>query len=85
MFHVLKSYQSYLMGMGKGSTNQLELSRNTIQELTIYVPTFELKIQFEVLVQPIHDKIVLLNKEIKCLYEARDRLLPKLMSGELEV
>ena len=85
LFHVLKSYQSYLMGMGKGSTNQLELSRNTIQELTIYVPTFELKIQFEVLVQPIHDKIVLLNKEIKCLYEARDRLLPKLMSGELEV
>ena len=85
LFHVLKSYQSYLMGMGKGSTNQLELSRNTIQELTVYVPTFELKIKFEALVQPIHDKISLLNKKIKYLYEARDRLLPKLMSGELEV
>ena len=85
LFHVLKSYQNYLMGMGKGSTNQLELSRNTIQELTVYVPTFELKIKFEALVQPIHDKISLLNKKIKYLYEARDRLLPKLMSGELEV
>ena len=85
LFHVLKSYQNYLRGMGKGSTNQLELSRNTIQELTVYVPTFELKIKFEALVQPIHDKISLLNKKIKYLYEARDRLLPKLMSGELEV
>ena len=85
LFHVLKSYQSYLMGMGKGSTNQLELSRNTIQELTIHVPTSKLKNKFESLTQPIHDKIALLNKEIKCLCEARDRLLSKLMNGELEV
>lgn len=85
LFHVLKSYQNYLMGMGKGSTNQLELSRNIIQELMIYVPTSKLKNQFESLIQPIHDKISLINKELKYLHEARDRLLPKLMNGELEV
>ena len=35
--------------------------------------------------QPIFDKILLLSKEIFISEQARDRLLPKLMSGELEV
>ena len=38
LFQSLKARQTYLMGMGKGSTNQLELSRGTIQDLDIYVP-----------------------------------------------
>ena len=32
-----------------------------------------------------HDKIDILKSQVKLLAEARDRLLPKLMSGELEV
>lgn len=85
LFLTLKSYQSYLMGMGRGSTNQLELSRNVIANLTIYSLPKELMNQFEKLTQPIHNKICIIDKEIKYLQQARDRLLPKLMSGELEV
>ncbi len=85
LFHCLKSYQSYFMGMGKGSTNQLELSRGTIQDLDILIPSEALGKRFEVSVQSIHDKINTVNSQIEHLTNARDRLLPKLMSGELEV
>lgn len=85
LFHCLKSCQSYLMGMGKGSTNQLELSRGTIQDLDILIPPEQIGKKFESLVQSIHDKIGTANAEIERLQNARDRLLPKLMSGEVEV
>lgn len=85
LFHCLKSCQSYLMGMGKGSTNQLELSRGTIQDLGILIPTKEIRTEFEILAQNIHDRIGVASAEIVHLQNARDRLLPKLMSGEIEV
>lgn len=85
LFHFLKSQQEYLMGMGKGSTNQLELSRGTIQDLGILVPIKKIGKEFETLAQPFHDKIGVTNAEIRHLQNARDRLLPKLMSGEVEV
>lgn len=85
LFQLLKARQTYLMGMGKGSTNQLELSRGTIQDLEIYVPSEKVLDQFEQVAQPIHDKINIISKCIMQLQTARDRLLPKLMSGEVEV
>ena len=85
LFHFLKSCQEYLMGMGKGSTNQLELGRDTIKDLVILIPTKEIRKGFEMLTQPVHDKIGVVNSQIDYLVQARDRLLPKLMSGEVEV
>ena len=41
--------------------------------------------QFSMIVQPILDQIELKQKIIFRLTEARDRLLPKLMSGKIEV
>ena len=84
-FQVLKAHQVYLCEMGKGSTNQLELSRDVIKNLEFFVLRKELETKFENLVQPIHDKIGVINENIKYLKEARDRLLTKLMSGEIEV
>ena len=81
----LKARQTYLMGMGKGSTNQLELSRGTIQDLDIYIPSKKVLNQFEQVAQPIHDKISVISKSILQLQTARDHLLPKLMSGKVEV
>ena len=85
LYQFLKAKQDYLQGMGKGSTNQLELSRGTIQELPILVPYDNIQRVFEQQMQPIHDKITALTKQIKLLCEARDALLPKLMNGEIEV
>ena len=85
LFQSLNSRQTYLMGMGKGSTNQLELSRGTIQDLDIYIPSKKVLNQFEQVAQPIHDKISVISKSILQLQTARDCLLPKLMNGEVEV
>ena len=85
LFQSLKFNQSYFTDMGKGSTNQLELSRETIQNLVVFVPTKDIINRFELLAQTLHDKITMLSNEIIRLQEARDRLLPKLMSGEMKI
>ena len=48
-------------------------------------PTNDLLVRFHEIAEPFFRKIELLDKQIVSLSEARDRLLPKLMSGELEV
>ena len=85
LFQSLKFNQSYFTDMGKGSTNQLELNRETIQNLAVFIPTKDIINRFELLAQALHDKITMLSNEIICLQEARDRLLPELISGKMEV
>ena len=70
LFQSLKARQTYLMGMGKGSTNQLELSRETIRNLDIYVPSKKVLDQFEQVAQPMHDKISAISKSIMQLQTA---------------
>ena len=73
------------MGMGRGATNQQELYRGVIEDLQILIPTQEILNKAESMLSAIHDKATVLNYQVCLLIEARNRLLPKLMSGELEV
>lgn len=84
-YQAIKSQQEFLMGMGRGSTNQQELYRNVIESLQILVPTQEILNKAEKMLSSMHHKVTALNSQILLLIEVRDRLLPKLMSGELEV
>ncbi len=85
LYHAIKSNQTYLMGCGKGSTNQQELNRDVIKAVKVLFPTNKLLAAFENQAQAIHDKIRNLRDQTLLATEARDRLLPKLMSRELEV
>ena len=73
------------MGMGRGSTNQQELYRGVIEGLQLLIPTQEILNKTENMLSAIYDRITALNSQMGLLVEARDRLLPKLMSGEIEV
>ena len=84
-YQAIKHQQDFLMGMGRGSTNQQELYRGVIENLQTLTPTQEILSKAESLFSTTHDKITALNFQIGLLIEARDRLLPKLMSGEIEV
>ena len=84
-YQAIKSQQEFLMGMGRGSTNQQELYRDVIESLQILMPTQEILNKAEKMLSSIHHKVTALNSQILLLIEVRDRLLPKLMSGELEV
>lgn len=73
-----------LINKGYGSAQQ-NLSREIINSIQIIVPTDEILLQFSKLSKEIFQKIKILQYANICLKEARDRLLPKLMSGEIEV
>ena len=85
LFWSLKLLQPYLMSLGKGSTNQQELYKSDLTACLLLLPEEYIMNAFERQAQELHDIIAVKTKQISSLREARDRLLPKLMSGEIEV
>lgn len=71
--------------MGKGATNQLELSRSDIGAVEIWHPPQHLHVEFHRLVGPMLEQAEHLSVANLSLEKARDLLLPKLMSGQLDV
>ena len=62
--------------------------RVQVDKLKLYpytLPSSELIMEFGRMLKPIFGKIYNLNEQIFHAAEARDRLLPKLMSGEISV
>lgn len=55
-----------------------------MQLMPVLIPNQQIAASFDSIVQPIITKVGLLAHHISALREARDRLLPKLMSGEVE-
>ena len=64
---------------------QQNLSPIKTGEVKIIIPNEALLLNFERIVSPLIKNIINLNRQNIKLKQARDRLLPKLMSGELEV
>lgn len=64
---------------------QQNVSTIRIGQIKHWFPNDKLIMDFERLVSPILKQVVLMKKNIILLEEARDRLLPKLMSGGIEV
>ena len=85
LFWAIKSQQPFLQEMGKGSTNQLELSRDVIKSLPILLPNSDVIGKFESETQAIHNKMIVLNEQTLSLQLIRNQLLPRLMSGNMEV
>ncbi len=61
------------------------LNRNTLSNIQVIEPSMDLQEAFSRIVKPLYVKQRNLENQIRNLSEARDRLLPKLMSGEIEV
>ena len=64
---------------------QQNVSPIRIEQIKHLFPNDKLIMDFERVVGPILKRVVLMKKHIILLEEARDRVLPKLMSGEIEV
>ena len=71
--------------MGKGATNQTELSPATIGETEIVMPSHILLEQFELFAEPLYEQVTNLVNQNQKLRAARDLLLPRLMSSEIAV
>jgi len=81
----LLNLEPILSQMGKGATNQLELTRADIGTVEIWQPPPSLVAEFQRLVWPMMEQAEELNRSNLSLAKARDLLLPKLMSGQLDV
>lgn len=71
--------------LGNTSSISKAINSKIIKSMPFIIPTKDILRQFFMIVQPILNQIELKQKMIFRLTEARDRLLPKLMSGEIEV
>lgn len=74
-----------LSQMGIGATNQTELTRNSLKAMVILLPPPGIQAEFEDRVWPMLYQTTVLQEQNTKLREARDLLLPRLMSGEIEV
>nr|WP_314899151.1 restriction endonuclease subunit S [uncultured Deefgea sp.] len=70
---------------GVGATGQTELSRARIAETPMLIPPFELQVQFSNMVSAMRKQPLILSKKNANLRQTRDLLLPRLISGELDV
>ena len=61
------------------------LDRKTVHQASVLLPSPGLVEKFDTLVQPLFDQIDALKAGIDSTSKARDLLLPKLMSGQLDV
>ncbi len=81
----LLGLQSYFDQMGTGSTGQTELSRDNIANADFILPTTGLQKEFGSFVSTQRYLIQNLLLQNKKLIEARDLLLPRLMSGAISM
>ncbi|MBF1742106.1 MAG: restriction endonuclease subunit S [Veillonella dispar] len=84
LFYTIKNRMNYLIQGASGSTIKF-LTKGMIADIKVLVPTCEILDQYNEIAEPLQRKLEVLIYQNKLLTEARDRLLPKLMSGETEV
>ena len=80
----IKDMFDIMSNLANGAAQQ-NLSPIRTENVRIFIPSDSLIQKFEDIVSPMIAKMLVLNKSNSNLKQARDRLLPKLMSGELEV
>lgn len=76
--------QSLIQGI-KGGSAQPKFNKTDFKNLPIFLPPDDLLEQFHQIVKPMFELIDENNAENKALAITRDTLLPRLMSGELDV
>ena len=70
---------------GGGGSVFENMSKSKFEEILIKTPDEKILKYFENHLSPIFEKILITTKENKILTEIRDTLLPKLISGELQI
>lgn len=84
ILHWLKENMETVISRANGSTF-LEITKTNFKQIEIVIPDSEITNRFEEIVSPIFEKIKNNEQQSATLASLRDALLPKLMSGEIEV
>lgn len=81
----LMSEQSTLERLGTGATGQTELRRSDVEQLSLVQPSCPIAQMFAELIHPMYEMVDTLMGQISALSAARDLLLPKLVTGQVDV
>ncbi|NAX34045.1 restriction endonuclease subunit S, partial [Vibrio sp. V29_P1S30P107] len=81
-YHLLRSLD--LKSLNSGSAVP-SLNRNFVHSTNVFHPDSDVLAKFEEIVTPLFEKMVANNEQNKSLSKLRDTLLPKLLSGEIEL
>ena len=84
LYHAVNNSMVKLAQAASGSTIKF-LTKGMIASIPVYTPEVKNLEKFNTLSEAIQKQIEVLKKSIANATEARNRLLPKLMSGEIEV
>ena len=79
------SNEKEIESLHTGSTGQTELPRERVKAIELLLPDNETLDRFNAIISPMTADIVSNQEENQRLAEIRDALLPKLMSGEIDV
>jgi type I restriction enzyme S subunit len=85
MYFTLKRLKDLLEGVGSNGATMTNVNKEKFGKLAVMLPCKHLIEQFYNFCHPIFTSIYQKSVEEIKLKEARDRLLPKLMSGEIEL
>ena len=85
MFFKMKGIKSLLEGVGSNGATMTNVNKTKFENIELLKPENEILKKFNNLVEPFFSNILALSKQNEKLKEARDKLLSKLMSGEIEV
>ena len=79
-----RGFYHYLLTMGSGSV-QLNFGPTHLKQIDLVVPPENILKKYNDLIFPLIEQMVTIKSEISKLTKLRDTLLPKLMSGEIDV
>lgn len=78
-------YYSRNISQLANGVNVLHLKPDSMMNMEMLIPSTDVMNKYKLIFDAYNNRIDLLEKQIEFAKEARDRLLPKLMSGEIEV
>jgi type I restriction enzyme, S subunit len=79
------SKEAFIESSGAGSTGQTELNRQVLGEIRLCKPSYQVQEEFERIISPAHKLIAQNEQQVFALLASRDALLPKLLSGEINL
>ena len=85
MYFVFLSLKEHLNNIGSNGATMTNVNKSKFEGIDIVVPSSCIIRDFSQRTTPYFENILSLQSQLRLLAEARDRLLPKLMSGEITV
>ena len=79
------SHEREIEALHTGSTGQTELPRDRVKALELRMPDNDILTRFNAVIEPMVSAIIVNQQENSRLANIRDVLLPRLMSGEIDV